>query len=199
MKMHAYALESRERIYVPLFLAAASILAAFGLHTLVDALKTAPPWWLDAPSVVGFYELFHWSYDKRLWKNIVLRRLRLANTPDLNGNWKGYLTSSYEKNAVKHDVVAKITQTWTKLAVVVNTPTSKSRSVVAALSIEESGGAILSYEYINEPQGSAKPTMEMHRGFASLSVSEKAQTLNGDYFNGRGRQTFGIVHLQRNS
>lgn len=197
MKTHTYALESKERVYVPLFLAAAGMLAALALHMVIDSFKIALPWWLDAPSLVGFYGLFHRVYNERLWRSTILRRMTLASTPNLNGHWEGHLTSSFDEHASKLDVKATIVQSWTKIAVELSTPTSDSHSIVAALSTEDSGSAILSYEYVNEPRANAESTMQMHRGFASLIVNQTGQTLDGIYFSGRGRQNYGSVYLRK--
>ena len=55
MNMHAFAIDSDERKIVPLFLAAASIAAAFAVYWVSESLRVPIPWWIDTPSVFAFY------------------------------------------------------------------------------------------------------------------------------------------------
>ena len=41
----------------------------------------------------------------------------ILNTPNLNGNWEGYLTSSYSDHNTEYPVRIVISQTWSKISV----------------------------------------------------------------------------------
>jgi len=197
--MHGYATESNERIVVPFFLAAISILGAFGLHLLVDLTNLVPPWWVDVPSAFGLYGILYRSFDVHVWRNSFLRQMGIVSTPNLNGIWRGYLTSSFDQHANELQASARIVQTWTGIKITLKTGSSVSQSIVAALSVEASSEATLSYEYLNEPLPNANPSMQMHRGFARLGISGVNTTLDGVYFSGRGRQNYGHLHLQKDN
>lgn len=54
----------------------------------------------------------------------------------------------------------------------------------------------LTFEYTNEPKSGAQDTMHPHLGLNRLRLSPDATTLEGDYFSGRDRQTFGHMKLR---
>ena len=43
----------------------------------LQTVETSTPWWIDAPSVIGFYGLLYWASDERLWKLGILRKIGL--------------------------------------------------------------------------------------------------------------------------
>jgi hypothetical protein len=194
--MHAYAIDSGERRTIPLLLAGLSILAALGLHRLLALLDFALPWWIDTPSVIGFYAVFYGVFDKWIWSIQVLRRVGLR-TVDLRGLWQGYLTSSFDDNATQMKAEARIQQTWTQIGVKVSTESSESLSSIGAITTDPSEGVTLNYEYLNQPKASSRATMQIHRGFARLTVAPDGRTLEGDYYTGRGRTTYGRLHLRK--
>jgi hypothetical protein len=48
------------------------------------------------------------------------------------------------------------------------------------------------YHYRNEPRAGERD-LTAHHGFAEVTFSADLQTATGDYFNGRGRNTFGTM------
>ena len=91
--MHAYATDSNERRSVPLFLAIASVLSALATNRLQVAAHFDFPWWVDAPSVVGFYAVFWTLFEGFLWRIPILRRIGVVKVPDLRGKWEGSIAS----------------------------------------------------------------------------------------------------------
>jgi hypothetical protein len=63
--------------------------------------------------------------------------------------------------------------------------------------VVSNGRPELLYEYLNEPKPHAPSAMQIHRGHARLELAEDRSSLSGQYFTGRGRQTFGTLVLQR--
>ena len=74
---------------------------------------------------------------------------------------------------------------------------SKSYSLTASVIIDDKDGITLSFEYMNEPFSSAAETMEIHRGFNSLTLNPNGQEMFGPYYSGRGRQNFGELKLEK--
>ena len=94
--MHSYEVEGRGRIAVAL--AVASILMTWLLHVVLDAINFDPQWWLSVPSFAGCYSGLHWFFDRYVWKLALLRKLKLIQLPNLNGEWVGEVESSYSRD-----------------------------------------------------------------------------------------------------
>jgi len=191
--MHSYATDSNERKFIPLYIAVASVLAALVLNRVLIHL----PWWIDAPSIIGFYGLFYAIFNKYLWRWRILQAIGVVKIPDLSGTWNGHVASSFDKHATRYDATFKIFQNWAQISVILETNYSKSSSLIAAIITKNPGGAVLSYEYLNEPVPNAKHTMHTHRGAARLTMQSDGKVLEGEYYTGRDRQNFGILRFKR--
>lgn len=191
--MHQYSIDTTERSTVPLFIAVAAILAAWGLSAALDAFGLTVPWWFDAPSVMGFYALFYSLFDNYIWRWSFLRLIRVVKAPIIGGEWTGSCVSSF--NNTTHDVSLSIKQTWTTIQIVLTAPSSQSHSLVAAIVMETPGGPTLNYQYQSEPRSGSHEGMHIHYGTTRLSV--KQDLLEGEYYSGRDRQNTGTLSLQR--
>lgn len=191
--MHPYSTDSDERRRISLALALLSIIAAY----LFACLNIEILWWIETPSVVGFYGLFYYIFDRFIWKSKYLYKLNIVKIPDLNGNWSGYLESSYDNFESKKCIDFHINQRWTKIEIFLNTEYSTSRSLTASLLIQDLDSPLLSYEYINEPKSNAVETMHMHRGTARLNIVSHFEKMEGDHYTGRDRGEYGVIFLER--
>jgi hypothetical protein len=190
--MHAYATDI-DRKTVPIVLAVISIGITLFFLYLIQTLKINIPWWIDTPSVMGFYGILYALYDRVLWRQH-LGGLRLSQIPEVSGVWAGELTSSYN-NGTKIAIVFTIEQTWSRISIRTETETSTSSTTMAALNTDEYLDPGLKYEYLSEPGAFATPTMQIHRGTGHLRLSADGKMLTGDYYTGKGRQTFGTIEL----
>jgi len=195
--MYPYTTDSNERKLVLFLLVIISLLLAWFLNRILEVLQCTLPWWIDAPSVVGFCGIFYTIFDKYLWRISILRRIGLVKVPNLHGIWKGYIASSFDAHAAKHDATIEIHQSWTRISINLRTQISKSRSLTAAILTENQDAILISYEYLNEPMPNAKITMHTHRGTARLTLTLDSQTLEGEYYTGRDRQNFGVLRFRR--
>jgi hypothetical protein len=197
--MHPYVTNSDEKRKVPLLLAILSILAAWGLFKIVKAFHITPPWWFEMPSLIGFYGLFYTVFDRSLWRAPIIRKIGLVKVPDLDGKWEGEIASSFDGHQNRRDVSILVRQTWTSIRIDLETANSKSSSQTAAIIIETPDSAIISYEYINEPKAHSTMTMHTHRGTArhTWCRTGDSETLNGEYYTGRDRGTFGVLYLNK--
>ena len=193
--MHSYSLDAPERKIIPLFLTVFAILAAWFLNVVLVGLHFTVPWWVDAPSVMGFYALFYEFFDSYLWRWSFLRSIRLVKTPVLSGLWTGTCTSSFDQHTEEVKVELRIRQTWTNIQISLFTAKSKSHSLVAAISVDAVMGSTLSYQYQNDPRSNSPESMQIHYGTTTLSIGE--DTLDGEYYSGRGRQNIGTLSLSR--
>src|SRR5260370_28944870 len=194
--MHGYSTDSGERRVVPLLLASAAITLAWASSKRLAVMHLSLPWWLDAPSTLGFYGALYTLFDRNLWRNRLVRKLGLDRIPNFAGRWRGYLISSFDGHVKRHDLMINIFQTWTQITVFLTTATSMSRSSAAMIQVEDPEGVALIYQYQNQPLADAMKTMHMHFGTAMLRVSND-DCLVGDYYAGRDRRTFGRIYCRR--
>ena len=163
--MHAYSTNSAERRYIPFFLAAGAIGAAFLGFRLLDTYRIVVPWWASPPiDTMAFYGLFFFLFDRFVWKWRVLRWLRITRVPDVSGEWHGHVRPSPTEGmsaglGEERDITVVIRQTWTELLVTGRTNLSKFRSLSGSLVVTDEHS--LSYEYLNEPSAPASSTMHV--------------------------------------
>ncbi len=193
--MHPYVTDSKERIRVPLYVAGASLIIAW----FAAAIKFPIPWWLNAPFVLAVYAIISIIFDRQLWRSKFLREVGLVRLPDLNGVWSGHLASSFDGFKRQIPVNMHITQNWRTIHITLGTEKSRSHSVLAGITISNSGTPTLSYEYANEPRGDAHYAMQVHIGRARLRLSKEhdKDVLSGDYYSGGERHTYGLINLER--
>ena len=151
--------------------------------------------WLQPPSSMALFGLLYTAFDKWVWRLRVLRTFGIVRVPDLNGEWQGKGLSSFDNEEFLVNV--RITQTWTKLAVVVETDTSRSRSMGAWFSVQQPAPS-LTYEYHNDPKPvSSAQTMSPHRGTALLWIKDNGSVMEGEYYTDGNRREFGELHLTK--
>jgi len=190
--MHGYGTDSDERRFIPLLLASVAIALAWVTFKILAAAHLSLPWWLDAPSSLGFYGVLYSLFDRTLWQNRFVRKLGLVRVPNLTGRWPGYLISSFDGHVKRHGLMINIFQSWTQITVYLTTETSMSRSCAAVIQVNDPDGLALTYQYQNHPLANAMRTMHMHYGTAVLRLSNDG-ILIGDYYAGRDRRTFGRI------
>jgi hypothetical protein len=195
--MHSYTNDSNESKFLPLYIAGVSVFAAWSLNRILGTIQFTVPWWIDAPSVIGFYGLFYAIFNKYLWKWRILRTMGVVRIPDLNGTWNGYVVSSFDKHVTKYNATFKIFQNWTRISIILETNYSKSSSIIAAIITEDPNNTVLRYEYRNEPMPNAKDTMHTHQGTAWLAIQPNEKVLEGEYYTGRDRQEYGMLRFER--
>jgi hypothetical protein len=199
--MHAYATDATDRKTAPIILAVIAILFALLLSKIFEWSGQQPPWYVDTPSVMGFYGLLWLLYDKHGW-HLRFRSLRLSRIPDIRGTWKVTTVSTYKDGSgqnTQSEGVASIRQTWSKISIRLQFENSASSSTMASINTEESSDYGLNYEYLNEPEPHGLDTMQIHRGTAHLHLSTDGKTLKGGYYTGRGRMNLGSMALSISS
>lgn len=183
---------------------------AAGLSSGLTALLIAAINWLEKhdywqfPQVVsapltagvvylGLYYCFRYWVWK--WKWVA----KLIHVPDLSGVWEVEGKTLNPKSGIDPAWVGKLTvsQDWDLIRVSLQTGASRSESIAAALQHDAHYGYHLLYTYRNEPKANSPTDMAEHRGAVHLTFSADLMTAEGDYFNGRGRYTFGVMSLKR--
>jgi hypothetical protein len=111
----------------------------------------------------------------------------------------GYVASSFDEHGTRYDASIGIRQSWTRIRAILRTENSESHSLIATIITADPDATALGYEYLNEPKAHAKTTMHAHRGMARLTLRElgSRRVLDGEYYTGRDRQNYGILHFER--
>ena len=183
---------------------AAVLISGLVVFLVLSAVDIAKEWGLDVNlpptflSLVGagaVYGVLYWIFDRFTWKFAPLGRL--LKVPDLSGVWlcEGVPLESPSAKPWKGKVT--IVQSWDRLRIHLKTDNSSSDSMAAALQHDAAAGYRLMYHYRNQP-GTEERELAPHHGFAELTFAPGEKTAVGDYFNGRGRNTFGTMSLKRN-
>lgn len=202
---HEYAIlggVNRSKVGRYIYAAASALSAAivFVLLSLVDIAKiwhinaNIPPGVLALCGAATVYLLLYALFDKYLWRfNGIQRAISL---PDLSGKWtcEGLTVNSDPQFGWNGAVT--IVQSWDKIRVRIETENSYSDSQAAALQFDTAAGYRLLYHYINFPK-IGRPDLNAHHGFGELLFSTDLSTASGEYFNGRGRNTYGTLKLTR--
>jgi hypothetical protein len=141
-----------------------------------------------------FYFLGHLAFNKWIWRRSIIQSM--LGVPDLNGEWSCIGQTKDNNGNTIHEWNGSVTinQTWEKIRVYLNTGQSSSRSKSASLVKEPGRGYVLMYSYQNEPK-LGEPELRTHVGYCELQLDEDLCSAEGDYFNNRGRVTFGRMKL----
>ena len=194
--MHDYAIDSRERVLVVRILFMASAFVAGVAAILIPSDLLPMRWLLPIPSIALVFGVSYWAFDNWIWRWRFLRFLRLISVPDLRGTWTGKIASSYTDFEKTQPVTVMIEQTWTKIVVRLNAAESRSWSLTASVLTNAPEGLTLTYLFDNQPEAESDRTMERFRGTTVL-VRTAADRLEGYYYTGRGRATYGSLKLCR--
>ena len=194
--MHDYATDSRQRVFVVRILFMASALVSGVTAMLIPSDLIPMRWLIPIPSIPLVFGVSYWAFDNWLWRWQFLRTMRLINVPDLRGEWTGTIASSHYEFENCQTVIVIIEQTWTRMAVRLNAAHSRSWSVTASVLTNAPEGQVLTYLFDNEPEAEAVSTMQRFRGTTVL-VSSGPGRLEGHYYTGRGRETYGSLKLRR--
>ena len=181
---------------MPLYMVGLSILLAWAFNRGTEVIGVSLPWWVDAPSVVSFYGVVYFAFERHIWRASVMHRLGIVKVPNLNGTWAGTVAPSSEEHTAEHPVTVEIAQNWQSICIQLRTDNSGSHSVIGAVVVEEAEEAVLNYEYINEPRAHAVGSMHMHRGTARLRLIEGGDVLEGEYYTGRDRKSHGTLRVK---
>lgn len=179
-----------------------SALITLGVLTAWDIAKrlglnhNVPPVLLSLIGAGTVYLVLYWTFDRFIWRWRFVSAL--LKVPAVAGTWHcdGQTINPNKTPGYVWSGAVTITQSWDKIRVRLKTAQSGSNSVSAALSWDAIDGYRLMYAYANDPNID-EPELKAHRGFAELVFSQDLRSASGEYFNGRGRFTFGTMKLTR--
>lgn len=146
-------------------------------------------------SAGSIYLLLYWLFDSKIWKWKLVSKF--INVPDLSGEWDCVGRGENKQGDIfPWNAKIKIFQSWDKVHIRSQTPQSGSDSIAASIIYDGDIGYRLVYNYRNDPRIDEKE-LSPHMGFAELIFDKNLTTAEGEYFNGRGRNTFGTMKLRK--
>lgn len=181
---------------------AASAISGALVFTLLSAVDLAkrfgwnvnvPPTLLSLLGAGAVFGFLYWVLNKWAWK---WPGIGLAlKVPDISGTWDCIGKTLNTDGSTKYDWQAEVTivQSWDKLRIRLATKTSGSSSISAALAHDSIDGFVLLYHYRNDPRADAVG-LASHTGCSVMTIAKDLKSATGDYFNGRGRVTFGTMN-----
>lgn len=182
---------------------ASALLSAAAVFVLLSAVDLARSFGIDAnlpPAVLSLvgagmvYTLLYWIFDQYAWRIGPLGRM--LKVPHLAGTWTCEGVGVDRSPPFPWHGEIKIVQSWDRIRVHLATAQSSSDSVAAALLYDAAVGYRLLYHYRNHPR-MGETDLAAHHGFAELVFAPDARSASGEYFNGRGRNTFGTLKLTK--
>lgn len=191
--MNSYVPNNRRGVISVLLVVSIGLVGA--INAVLNTVDFEFQWIVNPFSVAGIFGLLYFMFDRFIWKCHLLRRLDIVTIPDLNGVWRGEIESSYDQGSRSLQASVVISQRWSKILIELETEESHSKSIAASFLTSCSSSPELVYAYVNEPKPKAQESMEMHKGTARLAFT--GQSLEGDYYTGRGRRTIGSIRLTR--
>lgn len=172
------------------------VLAAVDLARLLGVSVNLPPMALTLVGAGTVYAAVYWLFDTQVWKVPFVGAL--LKVPNLAGKWSCEGEGLDQKPHVKWSGTLTIVQSWDRIRVHLVTTQSESHSVAAALLYDAAAGYRLMYHYRNAPKV-GEDALAPHHGFAELVFAPGERAASGEYFNGRGRNTFGRMRLTRST
>jgi hypothetical protein len=123
-----------------------------------------------------------------------------VSVPDLNGTWNGELRSSYDDFQTMYPITLDIKQEWSEISVRLTRPEgSGSKSTTASILLRAGVHPQITYTYQNNPNPDQVETMHAHDGTTILDIElgSVESTLDGTYYTGRDRKTYGTMKLTK--
>lgn len=194
-KHHSYSSDSRSREMAQVYLALISTGLAYLLYFVCQVYSFSIPWWIEAPSIFGFYGLLYFGFVEWAWQWRFVRFIFRIKTPNWNGVYEGALKTSHDNFTQAIPFKISIVQKWNRIVVTGKTASSTSHSFLGFFSEEDTDSPTLVYQYLNLPNITAIDAMNAHRGVAQVILEN--DLLNGEFFNGKGRNTIGTFELSK--
>lgn len=139
-----------------------------------------------------------WAFNNHLWRWPLISRL--AGVPDISGTWVGPLASSYNTKNNNGQMRPEFTiqQTWTRVEINADFPSSRSESISASFITDQSRQQLV-FAYRNYPRDSSsnRGTYGGTNFLRYMTDSEDNELLQGEYYTDQTRNNHGTVELRR--
>ncbi|HEX8579757.1 MAG TPA: hypothetical protein VF655_09225 [Allosphingosinicella sp.] len=169
--------------------------AVLGLAEQLGLGKHVPEIVLWPFTAASVYAGVHWLFNRFIWRWRWFSKV--LGVPDLSGRWrcKGQTLNPVRGAVANWEGELVISQSWEKIRVHLCTANSESQSKAASLIYEPGTGFRLLYSYFNLPGLGQR--LHAHIGYSEIVFDEELSRGNGEYFNNKGRVTYGTMMLER--
>jgi hypothetical protein len=213
--MHTYSTDNNKRPVVYGLLGFAAYLFVLGIGWATSLLASGLPAIAGGTVSWGLaFAVLSTAFSRYGWKTGIAEEIGASKSPDLSGEWDGYIKTSYggdipksalhESNDPEADmqrVAASlhIDQTWREIGIHLSTDRSESDSMGATVLTKDGRWPSLTYQYVNRPGADTESSMVSHDGTADLSLkqNEGEDVLEGFYYTGPGRENYGEMYFER--
>jgi hypothetical protein len=198
--MHDYALDKHPKEKILFTLAFLAIFSTPFLNQMFSHIQNTLGNWilpLTGISVFAVFGILFWCFNQYLWKLRYIRKLLLM--PDLNGKWKcngiTIQKSGQDKNFHWEGEIS-ITQSWSKIIILLKTSNSISYSTSASITRLEGQGYKILYHYQNDPT-SIEENLNKHDGATEIIFNQACTEGAGNYYTDQHRSTVGSLNLRK--
>lgn len=188
--MHTYSMRgcSRERYVFYLALAAIAVVAV--MRQTAGYVGVA-----ISITAFGVFGGLFFVFDRWIWKLPWIGKL--LGTPDLSGTWAiAGSTDGADGLARDWKGTLKIEQTWSQIAISIETQQSRSRSTMASLERDPGFGYRLIYGYANSRRD-VDGELRSHNGTCETIIASDLRSADSAYFNDHQRRTVGTMKWSR--
>ncbi len=141
-----------------------------------------------------FAALFY-VFDKWIWKLPWITSM--IGTPDLSGAWIVTGSTNGTDGVIREwNGTLTIEQTWSHIAISIETEQSRSRSTMASLERDPGFGYRLIYSYVNNRK-LVDSELQSHNGTCEVVFANELQNADALYFNDHQRRTIGTMKWTR--
>lgn len=175
------------------------------IYALLKVFGELPSHWNTILSTLTTGTLFlavYFLFEKWMWKTTLF--FNILKYPNISGEWSCSGESSFQqeddkmiKQNFKWDGTVIILQSWDKVRIRLETKTSISNSISAAIVYDEIDEYKILYSYENRPKDLEHTELRTHRGFAELTLNKDNKSATVKYYNVDGRKTIGTMFWKR--
>lgn len=188
--MHTYSMRGCSRERYVFYLALAAIVVAAIMRQAAGYVGVA-----ISVTAIGVFGGLFFVFDRWVWKLPWIGKG--FGTPDLSGTWaiEGS-TDGADGLARDWNGVLTIEQTWSHIAISIETEQSRSRSTMASLERDPGFGYRLIYGYANSRKD-VDGELRSHNGTCEAIIADDLQSADAAYFNDHQRRTVGTMKWSR--
>lgn len=181
--------------------AALTMAAISALATRLGAPSSIAQALMYPIAATTIYSAGYAAFNKLIWKMPAISKF--LGVPNISGKWscQGMTIGADDNSPIKQELPlawsseVTIHQTWDKIRIYTKSPgKSDSESISASLIKKPGVGFVLMYSYRNDPHLTSE-NLRGHIGYCELMFNENLTQAEGDYFNNKGRVTWGRMTL----
>jgi hypothetical protein len=184
--MHTYSMRGCPREHYIFYVSAAALAAFAVISRLAGAVGLTS---------AALFMFFFYAFDRFFWRLPGVSNV--MGIPYLAGTWLiTGKTDGADGVPREWQGEARIQQTWSQIAISLETESSRSRSAMASLERDPGHGFRVIFGYSNTPKDTTDE-LRSHQGTCEVVFSQDLETAEATYFNDHQRRTCGTMEWKR--